>query len=129
MSQAKFKFVSDAIGGDQFTVVSFIGRERVSELYRYEIEVKAPLSANIDLDDVLDGLVHFVTEQSGVEFPVNGILSSFEEFKTVQNFAHYKAILVPSIWKLSNYKTNEIFYQAGDEGDIDAGLTITDFIT
>jgi type VI secretion system VgrG family protein len=129
MSQAKFKFVSDAIGGDQFTVVSFIGRERVSELYRYEIEVKAPLSANVDLDDVLDSLVHFVTEQSGVEFPVNGILSSFEEFKTVQNFAHYKAILVPSIWKLSNYKTNEIFYQAGDEGDIDAGLTITDIIT
>jgi type VI secretion system VgrG family protein len=129
LSQAKFKFVSDATGGDQFTVVSFTGRERVSELYRYEIEVKAPLSANIDLDDVLDGLVHFVTEQNGVEFPVNGILSSFEEFKTVQNFAHYKAILVPSIWKLSNYKTNEIFYQAGDEGDIDAGLTITDIIT
>jgi type VI secretion system VgrG family protein len=127
--QATFKFTSDAIGGDQFTVVSFTGRERVSELYRYEIEVKAPLSANIDLDDVLDGLVHFVTEQNGVEFPVNGILSSFEEFKTVQNYAHYKAVLVPRIWKLSNYKTNEIFYQAGDEGDIDAGLTITDIIT
>jgi type VI secretion system VgrG family protein len=129
MTQANFKFVSDAIGGDQFTVVSFTGREAVSELYRYEIEVKAPLSADIDLDDVLDGLVHFVTEQNGVEFPVNGILSSFEEFKTVQNYAHYKAILVPSIWKLSNYKTNEIFYQAGEEGDIDAGLTITDIIT
>jgi type VI secretion system VgrG family protein len=129
MTQAKFKFTCDANGGDQFTVVSFTGRERISELYRYEIEVKAPLSANIDLDDVLDGLVHFVTEQNGVEFPVNGILSSFEEFKTVQNYAHYKAILVPSIWKLSNYKTNEIFYQSGDEGDIDAGLTITDIIT
>ena len=129
MSQAKFKFVSDAIGGDQLTVVSFTGREQVSELYRYEIEVKAPLSANIDLDDVLDASARFVTEQNGVEFPVNGILSSFEEFKTVQNYAHYKAVLVPSIWKLSNYKTNEIFYQAGDEGDIDAGLSITEIIT
>ena len=129
MSQAKFKFVSDAIGGDQLTVVSFTGRERISELYRYEIEVKAPLSANIDLDDVLDASARFVTEQNGVEFPVNGILSSFEEFKTVQNYAHYKAVLVPSIWKLSNYKTNEIFYQAGDEGDIDAGLSITEIIT
>jgi len=129
LSQAKFKFVSDAIGGDQLTVVSFTGREQVSELYRYEIEVKAPLSADIDLDDVLDASARFVTEQNGVEFPVNGILSSFEEFKTVQNYAHYKAVLVPSIWKLSNYKTNEIFYQAGDEGDIDAGLSITEIIT
>jgi type VI secretion system VgrG family protein len=123
LSQATFKFTSDATGGDQFTVVSFTGRERISELYRYEIEVKAPLSADIDLDNVLDGLVHFVTEQNGVKFPVHGILSSFEEFKTVLNYAYYKAILVPSIWKLSNYKTNEIFYRA------DPGFTITDIIT
>lgn len=129
MTQAKFKFVSDVDGGDQFTVVSFTGSEHVSELYRYEIEVKAPLSANIDLDDVLDSPARFVTEQNGLEFPVNGILSSFEEFKTVQNHVHFKAVLVPKIWKLSNYKTNEIFYKASVEGELDGGQTIAEIIS
>jgi uncharacterized protein involved in type VI secretion and phage assembly len=125
VTHAKFKFVSDAItGGDQFTVVSFTDCERVSELYRYEIEVKAPLSAGINLDDVLDSGARLISEQNGVEFPVNGILCSFETFKTVQNYAHYKAMLVPKIWPLSNYKTNEIFYKAGVEGEVDAGQTI-----
>jgi uncharacterized protein involved in type VI secretion and phage assembly len=125
VTHAKFKFVSDAItGGDQFTVVSFTDCERVSELYRYEIEAKAPLSAGINLDDVLDSGARLISEKNGVEFPVNGILCSFETFKTVQNYAHYKAMLVPKIWPLSNYKTNEIFYKAGVEGEVDAGQTI-----
>jgi hypothetical protein len=107
VTHAQFKFVSDAItGGDQFPVVSFFGRERVSELYRYEIEVKAHLSADINLDDVLD----------------------FGAFKTVQNFVHYKGGGVPKIWQLSDYTTNGIFYEVGVEGEVDAGQTIAAFI-
>ena len=128
MTQAVFKFTSDASGGDQFTVVSFTGREHISELYRYDIELRAPLSADIDLDDILDSYVHFVIEQNGVEYPVNGILSSFEEFKTVQNYAHFNATLVPRIWKLSNYKTNEIFYSPGIEDEPDQGQTVAEII-
>jgi len=80
MSQANFKFISSANGGDQFTVVNFIGFEHVSELYRYEIELKAPLSADIDLVAVLDSTVQFVTEQNGLEIPVNGILCWCQKF-------------------------------------------------
>jgi uncharacterized protein involved in type VI secretion and phage assembly len=129
MTQAKFKFVSDAItGGDQFTVVNFTGRERISELYRYEIEFKAALSSDIDLGDLLDSGARFISEQNGVEFPVNGILCNFEAFKTVQNFVHYKGGGVPKIWQLSNNKTNGIFYEVGVEGEVDAGQTIAAFI-
>ena len=128
MTQATFKFTSDASNGDQFTVVSFTGREHISELYRYDIELKAPLFADIDLDEVLDSYVHFIIEQNGVEYPVNGILSSFEEFKTVQNYAHFKATLVPRIWKLSNYKTNEIFYSPGIEDEPEQGQTVAEII-
>ena len=56
MVQANFSFISDASGGDQFTVVSFSANEALSSLYQYEIEIKSPLSAEIDLDDVLDNL-------------------------------------------------------------------------
>ena len=125
MTQAKFKFLSDAIAGfDQFTEVSSSCGERVSELYCYEIEVKTPLSADINLDDVLDSGARFISEQNGVEFPVNGILCNFETFKTVQNYVNYKGVFVPKIWPLLNYKTNGIFYEAGVEGEVDAGQTI-----
>jgi type VI secretion system secreted protein VgrG len=125
VTHAKFKFISDAItGGDQFTVVNFTDCERVSELYRDEIEVKAALSSDIDLGDVIDSGARLISEQNGVEFPMSGILCSFETFKTVQNYAHYKAMSVPKIWPLSNYKTNDIFYEAGVEGEVDAGQTI-----
>lgn len=129
MTQAKFKFISDALGDDQFTVVSFSGQERISDLYHYEIEVKAPLSADIDLDSVLDSTARFIIEQNDLEFPVNGILSSFEEYKSLQNFAYFKAVLVPRLWKLSTYRTNEIYYFPGEEGDDESGQTIADIIT
>lgn len=124
MSEVKFKFISDAIGGDLFTVVGFKGQEAISTLYHYDIELKAALSADIDLDDVLDATARFVIEQDGNEYPVNGVLSSFEEFNTVLGYCYYRAVLVPKIWKLTNYRTNEIFYQAGDDSGDNNGLTV-----
>jgi len=129
MATTSFKFISDAAGGDQFTVVSFTGHESISTLYRYEIELKALLTAEIDLDDVLDSPARFITEHEGAKYPVHGVLSSFEELRTVQNYSYFKAVLVPKIWKLSNYRTNEIFYQGGAEGDPNPGQGIDAIIS
>ncbi len=125
MAQASFRFISDAGGGDQFTVISFSGYQAISELYRYQIEVKAAISASVNLDDVLNSEVSFVTGEinSIEEYPVHGVLASFEEFKSDATYRYYRAILVPRLWKLTTYKTNEIFYQG------DGGLTIDTIIT
>ena len=111
MAQANFEFISDATGGDQFTVVSFSGNEAISSLYRYEIEIKAPQSAALGLDDVLDSPARFITELDGKDYPVYGVLSSIDELQTVQEYVHYRAVLVPRLWSLSIYKTNEIYTQ------------------
>ncbi len=125
MSDANFKFISDASSGDQFIVINFTGYQAISELYRYHIEVKAAISASIDLDDVLNSEVSFITGSIGSteEYPVHGVLASFEEFKSDATYRYYKAILVPRLWKLTTYKTNEIFYKG------DGGLTIDTIIT
>lgn len=109
MAEANFKFVSEAAGGDQITVVSFTGSEAISSLYRYELEIKAPLAADIDLDEVLDSPASFITELDGREFPVYGVISSLDESQTVQGYVHYRVTLVPKLWRLSIYKTNEIY--------------------
>lgn len=109
MAQSNFRFISDASGGDQFTVVSFSGNEAISSLYQYEIELKAPLSAAIDLDDVLDSPASFYLD--GREYPVYGVLSSIDELRTVLGYVYYRVVLVPRLWWLSLYKTNEIYTQ------------------
>ena len=111
MAQSNFRFISDASGGDQFTVVSFSGNEAISSLYQYEIELKSPLSAAIDIDDVLDSPASFITDLDGGEYPVYGVLSSIDELRTVQGYVYYRAVLVPRLWRLSLYKTNEIYTQ------------------
>ena len=109
MTEAKFRFISDAAGGDRFTVVSFTGSEAISTLYQYELEIKAPLTAAINLDDLLDNPCRFVTEQGDQEYPVYGQLSSIDETRTLQGYVYYRALLVPRLWSLSTYKTNEIY--------------------
>ena len=113
MTQANFKFISDDLVNDldenPFTVVSFTGNEAISTLYEYQIELKAPLSYDINLDDVLDSPASFVIDLDGIEYPVHGILSNFQELQTTPEYIYYKAVLVPRLWALSNYKTNEIY--------------------
>ncbi len=109
MTEARFNFISDAAGGDQYTVVSFSGNEAISTLYQYELEIKSPLSAVTDLDDLLDSPARFVTEIDGHEYPIYGVLSSIDELRTVQGYVYYRAVLVPRLWWLSTYKTNEIY--------------------
>ena len=85
MTQATFRFVSDVTGGDQFTVVRFSGHEAISALYRYEIQVKAPLSAGIVQNDLLDSPARFVMTLGDREYPVFGILSDLEELNVSFN--------------------------------------------
>ncbi len=95
--------------GENFTVVNFTGSEAISRLYEFEIEIKAPENRGIDIHEILDDPVTFIAHEQGVDYPVHGILASLDEIKTVQGYVHYRAVLVPQLWKLSLYKTNEIY--------------------
>ncbi|MFT5505531.1 MAG: type VI secretion system VgrG family protein [Gammaproteobacteria bacterium] len=108
MAQTEFKFISETNGGNQFTVVSFTGSEKISTLYRYEIEIKAPFGA-VELEDLLDSSATFVIDTDGQESPIHGVLASCDELRTVLGYVYYRVELVPKLWWLSQYKTNEIY--------------------
>lgn len=107
MSQANFKFFTQS--GTEFIVVGFMATEGVSQLYNYKIKLKIAQTLAIDLDNILDETVKFVTEEQGDEYPVHGILASFDELQTAKGFVYYSAVLVPKFWALSIYKTSEVF--------------------
>ncbi len=111
MVHAKFRFISEATGGKNFSVVSFTANEAISRLFRYEIEIKISRAKSIaiDLDELLNSPARFETEAFGEVFPVHGILASIDELQTAHDFIHYRVVLAPRLWWLSIYKTNEIY--------------------
>jgi len=109
MNSPAFKFTSLAAGGDLFTVVSYTATDSISSLYRYSITLKAPLSAAIDLDDILENPARFSIDIGAGESPVHGVLSTFDEVRMSGDYVFYQATLVPRLWRLSAYKTNEIY--------------------
>ncbi|MGD8540374.1 MAG: type VI secretion system tip protein TssI/VgrG, partial [Candidatus Aminicenantes bacterium] len=81
-------------------VLSFLGEEEISRLFRYRIEL---ISQDPELDpkDILNKKATFVMNR-GDEDPINinGIISRFEQRGRSSNYVYYYAELVPKIWRL-----------------------------
>ena len=130
MSAPSFEFISSAVTDKPFRVVAFEGREALSRLYRYDIELKAPSNADIDLDEVLNGSAQFICWHLGQDYPVNGMLASFEEQHSARGYTYYRAVLVPRLWRLSLYRTNEIYTtEKTVDKIVDHVLSSNDFIS
>ncbi len=122
MAELKFEFTSKARNGDHFSVVAFKGMEGLSRLFSYELELKLPRTkSSVDLDELLDEPASFILLQDHDQYPVHGILASIDELHTAQGYTYYRANLVPRLWRLSQYITNEIYT---DEQKIDEIITL-----
>jgi len=127
MAAPEFIFKTDSFQ-DEFTVVGFKGNEGISQLYRYEIELKAQKNAlsDEDVEGVFDETAQLIMiKESGDEFPVNGMLAEFSENQTVNNYTYYTAVLVPRLWNLSVSKTNEIYTDVDTSTDLTGDLIPT----
>jgi type VI secretion system VgrG family protein len=130
MPTPSFEFNSSATAEGYFTVVSFKASEGLSRLYRYEIELKAPVSAAPGmtfLDDVLDGDAEFITTYDNVAYPVYGLLAEFNELQTSANYTYYRAVLVPRLWKLTLNRNSKV-YTDPDTSATATGLTVLDIL-
>lgn len=109
MAQPVFTLRSDSGELDTAIVVGFHGSETISGIYQFDVGVKVPSSTVIDLDAVLDAEAVFTLEHDGTEHKRHGLLRSFEMRQTAGNYSYYEASLVPRVWRLSLYPTNEVF--------------------
>ncbi|MCP4158676.1 MAG: type VI secretion system tip protein VgrG [Deltaproteobacteria bacterium] len=105
----EYKFISSASDSpDMFSVIDFKGVEGLSRNYLYTINLKS-LDLDIELDSILNNSCSFTRSVGGFETVTNGIISDFEELNQIEDFALYKVVLVPTLWKLSLYHTNEVY--------------------
>jgi type VI secretion system VgrG family protein len=118
LEEEKFLFESKAVPPDTFGVVRFQGEEGLSRCYRFEIDLVAG-KPDLDITEILQKPAVFTIQREEDDVPFHGILSSFEQLQTYNQYYFYRAILVPRLWWLSLTHYNQVFL----------GKTVPDIVT
>jgi type VI secretion system secreted protein VgrG len=117
---------------DNINVLSFEGKEKISELFEYEIRIISDDPA-LDSSKILNKSAAFIFNRGEEDpFKIHGIISHFEQYGKSNEYAFYKVVLVPKLWRLNLIFQNEV-YQDIDIQELiqmifyDAGLSGSDF--
>ncbi|MBA3709448.1 MAG: type VI secretion system tip protein VgrG [Planctomycetes bacterium] len=128
-------FASSAVAGDTFIVASFAGREAMSTLFRYDIELISQRE-DLDFDAMLEepawlGIQQGLTVDGGVDgvktLKIHGILAQFEQLDQGEGWTRYRAALVPALWRSTLNARSRVFIglsvpEIADAVLADAGL-------
>lgn len=104
--------ITTPLGPDVVLIDGLRGREAISELYRFELDllVKRPLS--IPFEKLLDQPVGVhVALSNQVDRLFHGIVSRLVQQARDDTFTHYRADLVPKPWLLTRRFRSRIFQQ------------------
>ncbi|WP_233834727.1 type VI secretion system Vgr family protein [Paraburkholderia sp. ZP32-5] len=118
-----------------FSILKFTGVDRVSELYRYEIEFTSAV-AGIPMDQVLGRPARFTVEpgdpnidylrkmfgENAEKFStkppahtIHGIVTKFDEFDTSEDETRYRVIVEPKLADLDRGVTSRLFQKQSVE--------------
>lgn len=128
----RYQFISRAAPTDEpLGVICFSGTESISQPFRFELELKTR-SRKVDVDALLSAPCTFVMAVGGRRREINGLLAELDVIGQRSDFVVYKAVLVPRLWQLSLYCTNEVYIDQSVPEIIktvleQAGLTQLDF--
>ncbi len=113
-----YQFHSGAVDDGVLLVAAFTGHDRMSAPFHFELDLR---SARADLDGaaLLSADSWLAIQQPtllagsgkrGVQLlKIHGVLASFEQLGRDDDFVHYRAVLVPHLWRLSLTHQSRIF--------------------
>ncbi len=114
LSQANrpLKVKIGSVDEDAAIITAFSGRETLSRLYTYTLEIAAPLDAPLKFDAVLGQAATVTIEQQvGLNRFVHGIINRFSQGGRDRRFVRYRAELVPVLWLLTKQIRTRTFQQ------------------
>ncbi|OOV87776.1 type VI secretion system tip protein TssI/VgrG [Oceanospirillum linum] len=117
-SDVNFSFKCDNYADNEFRVLQFSGSELLGDLYQFDIQL-INYSENLDAEDLLNGNCTLEIDSYGKKRSFKGILSNFNYLKATENGYLYQATLVPRLWLLTQFTTNEVYL----------GLTLSETLT
>ena len=102
MAHPKFKF-STTQYSDEFELISFSGKEAMSSLFHFTLELKVKIDEKIDLLKAIDDKAKLIIDPDDdsrkKDYIIDGVLTSLEEvFRTSNTHKFYRAIMAPSVW-------------------------------
>jgi len=104
--------VKTALGTDAVLLTGLRGREAISQLFEFELDLMAPLEKPADFSKILG-------QPAAVELKLpgnkkrhfHGIVNRFSQGRRDQVFAYYRATVVPQFWLLTKRVQSRIFQQ------------------
>ncbi|MHC1711420.1 MAG: type VI secretion system Vgr family protein [Solidesulfovibrio sp.] len=106
--ERRFAFTSKALRQDAFEVVSFTGREALSEPYAFDV-VLVSKKDDLDPETVIGTPAAFTLYGQDGTFTYNGLTATFEQTGKVDDLAFYRARLVPRLHLLTLGENCRIF--------------------
>ena len=108
-SQAHFWFEVGGQPPDTFQLAEFYGTETILQPFRYELQLVAPLEAEVNLPDFLNTPATLTLLRGDQKKEVHGIFSDLEETGRSKDYAQYHGVLVPRLWRLSLFYQSRVF--------------------
>jgi type VI secretion system VgrG family protein len=107
------KFESDAVAEHTLVVTRLVGEERLSAPFRFQLDLMSH-DAKVDLEAVLYAPARLglegATGGEGRAFRwFHGALESLTEVDSTHGLVRYRAVLVPDLWRLSQFSRSRIF--------------------
>ncbi len=109
----RYLFLGTPLGPDALLLAKFSGSEAISELFRFELKMYAPIGTNVPFDQLLGQGVEFGLKGFGGGPPrhFHGIIAAMKELHRDETFTHYEAAVVPKLWVLTQVVQSRIFQQ------------------
>lgn len=96
----------------RFFLRGYSGREGVSELFEFELDLLLPAGESVAFEKLLGKSATVVVERGGRSGRViNGILCELEEVADGIAYSEYRAKLVPQVWRQTLNRNSRIFQQ------------------
>ncbi len=108
----RFLRVMTPLGPDQLLLRSFSGKEGLSELFRYELELIAEHSEQIRFEKLLGQRITFQLSVDVNRYrSFNGICSRVSQGQRDATFTYFRMEVVPELWLLTRVVRSRIFQQ------------------
>jgi type VI secretion system secreted protein VgrG len=94
---------------ETLTLVGMTGVEGVSELYRFDVELCAPVRTDIPFERVVGQRALISVRGPGATREIEGVVREFSVTGQDEDFAYYQAQLVPEFWLWTRRIRSRIF--------------------
>lgn len=108
--EADFRFSCTGVPAGELKVLSFKGKEALSQCFSIELMVVSQ-SSDLALDELVGASASLTLSGLSGHRELNGILESISLVHVGRKFSHYSAVLVPSITPLGYTRNSRIFQQ------------------